>query len=153
MCNTNYRLADEFVSVSPRNNVLPHWGRDKMAAISQTILSSDFSIIMKIFEFRLRFHWNLLPRPQLTNIPSLVQIMAWHRPGNKPLSEPMLVSLPTHICITRPQWVKFRVENCSYFNWWIFVNDTTSTYNCYFFKIMGLVKLYVFNDTIFYQGQ
>ena len=31
--------------------------------------------------------------------------MAWRRPGDKPLSEPMMVSLPTHICVTRPQWV------------------------------------------------
>ena len=27
-------------------------------------------------------------------------------PINKPLSEPMKVSLLTHICVTRPQWVK-----------------------------------------------
>ena len=40
------------------------------------------------------------------NIPALVQIMAWRRPGDKPLSEPMMISLPTHICVTRPQWVK-----------------------------------------------
>ena len=32
--------------------------------------------------------------------------MAWRRPGDKPLSEPMMVRLPTHICVTRPQWVK-----------------------------------------------
>ena len=38
-------------------------------------------------------------------MPALVQIMAWRRPGDKPLSEPMLDSLPTHICVTRPQWV------------------------------------------------
>ena len=31
--------------------------------------------------------------------------MAWRRPGDKPLSEPMMVSLSTHICVTRPQWV------------------------------------------------
>ena len=31
--------------------------------------------------------------------------MAWRRPGDKPLSEPMMVSLPTHICVTRPQWI------------------------------------------------
>ena len=31
--------------------------------------------------------------------------MAWHRPGDKPLSEPMMVSLLTHICVTGPQWV------------------------------------------------
>ena len=32
--------------------------------------------------------------------------MAWRRPGDKPLSEKMMVSLLTHICINRPQWVK-----------------------------------------------
>ena len=31
--------------------------------------------------------------------------MAWRRPGDKQLSEPMMVRLPTHICVTRPQWV------------------------------------------------
>ena len=31
--------------------------------------------------------------------------MAWRRPGDKPLSEPMMVSLLTHIYINRPQWV------------------------------------------------
>ena len=44
----------------------------------------------------------------INNIPALVQIMAWRRPGDKPLSEPMVVSLLTHICVTRPQWVKKR---------------------------------------------
>ena len=29
----------------------------------------------------------------INNIPALVQIMAWCQPGNKPLSEPMMVSL------------------------------------------------------------
>ena len=41
----------------------------------------------------------------INNIPALVQIMAWRRSGDKPLSEPMMVSLPTHICVMRPQWV------------------------------------------------
>ena len=43
-----------------------------------------------------------------TCITALVQIMAWRWPGDKPLSEPMMVILPTHICVTRPQWVKPR---------------------------------------------
>ena len=34
--------------------------------------------------------------------------MAWRRPVDKPLSEPMTTSLPTHICITRPQWVNLK---------------------------------------------
>ena len=42
----------------------------------------------------------------INNIPALVQIMAWRRPGDKPLSGPMMVRLPAHICVTRPQWVK-----------------------------------------------
>ena len=33
--------------------------------------------------------------------------MACRRSGDKPLSEPMMVSLLTHICIIRPQWVKW----------------------------------------------
>ena len=41
----------------------------------------------------------------INNIPALVQIIAWCRPGDKPLSEPMMVSLLTHICVTRPQRV------------------------------------------------
>ena len=46
------------------------------------------------------------PKASINNIPALVQIMAWRRPGDKPLSESMMVSLLTHICVTRPQWVK-----------------------------------------------
>ena len=46
------------------------------------------------------------PKGPIYNIPALVQIMVWHRPGNKPLSEPMMISLMTHICVTRPQWFK-----------------------------------------------
>ena len=43
-----------------------------------------------------------VPKVPINNIPALVQIMAWRRPGDKPLSEPMMVVLPTHICGTRP---------------------------------------------------
>ena len=45
-----------------------------------------------------------IPKVRINNIPALVQIMAWRRPGDKPLSEPMMVRLPTHVCVTRPQW-------------------------------------------------
>ena len=46
-----------------------------------------------------------VPKDLVNNTPALVQIMAWRRPGDKPLSEPMMVSLLTHICVTRSQWV------------------------------------------------
>ena len=54
----------------------------------------------------IKFSVKFVPEGPINNIPALVQIMAWRRPGDKPLSDPMLVSLPTHICVTRPQWVK-----------------------------------------------
>ena len=41
----------------------------------------------------------------VNNIPALDQMMALCWKGDKPLSEPMIVRSPTHICITRPQWV------------------------------------------------
>ena len=46
-----------------------------------------------------------VPTGLINNIPALVLIMAWRRPGDKPLSEPMMDNLPTHLCVTRPQWV------------------------------------------------
>ena len=47
----------------------------------------------------------VVPRVQINNIPTSVQIMAWHHPDSELSSEPMMVSLPMHICVTRPQWV------------------------------------------------
>ena len=52
-------------------------------------------------EFSLKF----VSKGPINNTPALVQIMAWRWPGDKPLSEPMVVSLLTHICVTRSQWV------------------------------------------------
>ena len=85
-----------------------HWGRDKLATFFQTIFWKGFSW-MKLYEFRLELEvlkFKFVPRGPINNIPALVQIMAWRRPGDKPLSEPMMVSLLMHICATRPQWVK-----------------------------------------------
>ena len=62
-----------------------------------------------------------VPKGSVNNNPALVQIMAWRRSGDKPLSEPMMVSLLTHICITRRQWVKISVPGRLLFtiNSWI----------------------------------
>ena len=65
---------------------------------------------------------------RINNIPSLVQIMAWRRLGGKPLSEPMMVSLLTHICVTQPQWVNtWRLAQ----NGWHFPDDV---FECIFLK-------------------
>ena len=64
----------------------------------------------------LKMSLKFVPKVRINNIPALVQIMAWRRPGDKPLSEPMMFSLLTHICVTRPQWVN---------DTWLTISDTT----------------------------
>ena len=53
----------------------------------------------------IRISLKFVPKGPINNIPALVQIMAWRRPGDKPLSEPVMFGLLTHICVTRPEWV------------------------------------------------
>ena len=45
----------------------------------------------------IKFSLKFVPKGPINNIPALVQIMAWRRPGDKPLSEPVTVSLLTYI--------------------------------------------------------
>ena len=59
----------------------------------------------KIIWISIKISFKFVPVGGINNIPALVQIMAWRRPGGKSLSEPMMVSSLTHICVTRPQWV------------------------------------------------
>ena len=64
-------------------------------------ISSAF--LMKIYEFRLRFHRSLFLRIQF-NIAALLKTIACHQLGQEPLSEPVMVRLRTHIRVTRPWW-------------------------------------------------
>ena len=84
---------------------LTHWGRNKMADISQTTTSNAILLNENIW-ISLKLSLKFVPKGRINNIPALVQIMAWRRPGDKPLSEAMMASFATHICVTRPQWVK-----------------------------------------------
>ena len=59
-----------------------------------------------------------VPKGPINNNPALVQIMAWRQSGNKPLSESMMASLLTHICVTRPQWVKMHFTKGSWAHNW-----------------------------------
>ena len=38
----------------------------------------------------IKFSLKFVPKGPIKNIPALVQIMAWHQTGNKPLFEPMM---------------------------------------------------------------
>ena len=47
--------------------------------------------------------------------------MAWCWPGDKQLSEPVVVNLLTHMCITWPEWVNLSEYVCI-FKWIVFVD-------------------------------
>ena len=81
-------------TLKPRQNGR-HFADDTFKCI---FLKENVRISIKI---SLKF----VSKSPIDNIPALFQIMAWHRPGDKPLSEAMMVSLLTHICVARPQWV------------------------------------------------
>ena len=98
---TSHMAPTEMASTRPD---LTHWGRGKVVTISQTTFSNGF-FWMKLYWFRYEF----TPNSQI-NIPALVQIMASHRPGPKPFSEPMII-IPTHIRVTRPQWGKHVISD------------------------------------------
>ena len=69
---------------------LTHWGWDKMAAIFQTTFSNAFSW-MKMYEFFIEISLKFVPQGPINNIPALVQIMAWRRPGISVLYEPSVM--------------------------------------------------------------
>ena len=61
----------------------------------------------------LRISLKFVRKVRINNTVVLVQIMAWRRPGDKPLSEPMMISFMAHICVTGSQrvdqgWPGFR---------------------------------------------
>ena len=78
-------------TLRPRQNG-SHFADD---TFKRTFLNENVIISIKI-------SLNFVLKGPINNIPALVQIMAWRRSGDKPLSEPMMVSLLTHICVTRP---------------------------------------------------
>ena len=70
------------------NSSLPGQNGCHLADDSFKCLSLDEKARISI-TFSLKF----VPKGQINNISALVQIMAWRRPGDKPLSEPMLTPL------------------------------------------------------------
>ena len=89
----------------------------------------------------IKISMKFVPKGSINIIPALVQIMAWRRPGDKPLSEPMVVSLPTHICVTRTQWVKMSI--CIVFKHTLEMN----IHQCFTFDTPVSMK---WRDVVFY---
>ena len=96
---------------------LTYWCRDKIADKIIRRLHFKMHFLMNMFAFCLSSHWSLFLRLEWTiNIPALGQIMAWRRPGDKPLSESMVASLLTHICVIglaelNDTWINFVDDN------------------------------------------
>ena len=109
-----------------------------------------------MYEFWLRFHWSLFLKGSINNIPDLVQIMAWRLSGDKPLSEPMMVSLRLHIYASlglnelRHQhlqnWLNaYAWRECSLFN-----HYTTAFWIIFFKMQFYFPMLFTANDIFLY---
>ena len=103
----NLRLVSNIINMATEclfNTMRPRQNGRRFAdeTFKRIFLNENVRISIKI---SLKF----VPKGPINNNPALVQIMAWRRSGDKPLSEPMMISLLTHICVTRPQWVKASV--------------------------------------------
>ena len=132
MCSTDSRMVSlPNVHIQLPNMVINHFAYRLHRTIGTS--SSADKVLMKDTEFQTKWtpfrRWNFevdfhewkclnsdkkislkfLPKGPTNNIPALVQSMACRRPDKKPLSEPMMVRLTTHICATRPQVKAFPV--------------------------------------------
>ena len=113
--NRRYNADDIFKCIFLRENV---WIPTKISLRPRRNRRYNADDIFKCIFLRenvwipTKISLKFVPKGPINNIPALVQIMAWRPPGDKPLSEPMMVSLLTHIYVTRPQWVNALTE------WW-----------------------------------
>ena len=112
------------------NSLRPRWNRRHFGDDIFKCIFLNENVLISI-----RISLKFIPKGPINNITALVQKMAWCPPGDKPLSEPMMIILLTHICVTGPQWVKDCCpctckklnSNQCYFNsyWMILLNITT----------------------------
>ena len=65
-------------------------GRHFPDDIFKFISNKNIWILIKIW-------LKIVSKGPINDIPALFQIMAWHRSGDKPLSEPMMASLLTYM--------------------------------------------------------
>ena len=77
----NRTWARRVNTLRPRKKNGQHFPDDifKCIFLNEKYMNSDYKI-----------HWSFLLRVHINHIPALVQIMAWRRPGDKPLSEAMI---------------------------------------------------------------
>ena len=74
----------DYETIDIEYRLLTYWGRDKMANIFQTTFSNAYSWISNTIWLK------FVSKGPVDNNTVLVQIMAYRRIGDKPLSEPMM---------------------------------------------------------------
>ena len=87
-CVNRIHIFIELNTLRPRQN-----GRHFTHDIFKCIFFNEN--VKNVITFSLRF----VPNGPNNNISALIQIMAWRRPGVKPIPEPMMVRLPTHMSL------------------------------------------------------
>ena len=109
----NYLFLDDIILLT--RVLLTHWGRDEMAkGVIDTIrpkrdgqhFADDIFKCILLNEniwISLRISQKYVLKVRIDSISALFQTMTWRPSDDKPLSE---TKLATHICVTRPQWVK-----------------------------------------------
>ena len=121
-CSISIANALEILQSFPKPSMYSRWSSHQCRVDSQFFLintmrqrqngrhfTDDVSKCIFLNEnvwISIKISLKFVPKGLIKNIPALVQIMAWRRPGDKPLCEPMMVTLLMHICVTQPQWVK-----------------------------------------------
>ena len=78
----------------------------------------------------IKFSLKFVPKGPINNNPALVQIMVWRRSGDKPLSEPMMVSLLTHICVNRLN--ELRGKKMVLVCWYLPFHESQGDYETYY---------------------
>ena len=104
---------------------------------------------MKSFLFWLKISLKFVPKGPIDSNPALVQIIAWHRIGDKPLSGPILTRFTNaymrheerwvHFCLTNSTWRRFTdIALNINFHWRAIVNlENIGPHWCSFSKTLG----------------
>ena len=107
--------------------VITHWGQDKMvASCADDIFKWDF--VKENISFSTTIPLNFVPKGQIDKKWPLVQVMAWRRSGDKPLSEPTM-ALFTDVYMRHSASMSSRLEQFKM--WYIMAYHGDWCKHCY----------------------
>ena len=146
--NCEYEFTDQTTSFKINSLRCLEFSRFMVQHIRSKIFSNAICLNANVW-ISIKILLNFVLKGSINKIPTLVHTMAWRRPGDKPLSEPMMLSLLTHICVTQHQWVKTAVVFLDgHPNLWFilfgYVSLVTATGNTKRVLSCGLIKLLQF---------